>query len=96
MISWLNNDYIKYGTYHSAFNKARIQPGFNTLRIHDLRHSFAAFNINCNVDIYTLKELMGHEDIKVTVNTYGHLYPEKRLVAKEKQGQAILEAGYIF
>lgn len=89
-------DFIKYGTYHSAFNKARIKAGFNKLRIHDLRHSFAAFNINCNVDIYTLKELMGHEDIKVTVNTYGHLYPEKRLVAKEKQEQAILEAGYIF
>jgi hypothetical protein len=30
------------------------------------------------VDIYLVKELMRHDDIKQTANTYGHLYTERK------------------
>ena len=34
--------------------------------------------INKGVDIYTVKEMVGHGNIKTTINTYGDLYPDKR------------------
>lgn len=34
--------------------------------------------INKGVDIYTISQMVGHADIKATINTYGDLYPDKR------------------
>lgn len=54
------------------------------IRIHDLRHSFASFCINNDVPIQILSEYMGHENISITWDTYGHLYPnsQKKLLDK--------------
>ncbi|MGU9502756.1 site-specific integrase [Bacillus paralicheniformis] len=62
-----------YSHYHKKFNEV-----FPELRIHDLRHSYAAYLINKEVDIYLVKELMRHENIKETADTYGHLYVERK------------------
>ncbi len=62
-----------YSHYHKHFKKI-----FPNLRIHDLRHSYASYLINKSVDIYLVKELMRHDDIKQTANTYGHLYTERK------------------
>lgn len=54
------------------------------IRIHDLRHSFASMCINKGVDIQIISEYMGHENISITWDTYGHLYPnsQKKLLDK--------------
>jgi integrase len=62
-----------YSHYHKIYKKV-----FPELRIHDLRHCYASFLINKGVDIYLVKELMRHDDIKQTANTYGHLYTERK------------------
>ena len=42
-------------------------------RFHDLRHTYASYLASSGkVDIYTLKELLGHSDIKMTMR-YAHL-----------------------
>ncbi|MFG0216651.1 tyrosine-type recombinase/integrase [Brevibacillus porteri] len=41
--------------------------------IYDLRHSYAAYLINNGVDIYLVKDLLRHDNIKQTANTYGHI-----------------------
>lgn len=38
---------------------------------------------NKGKDIYLVKELMRHDDIKQTANTYGHLYTERKHEAME-------------
>lgn len=48
------------------------------IRIHDLRHSYVAMLIHKGVDIYTIKEVVDHAKIAMTLDTYGHLYPDKR------------------
>ena len=48
------------------------------IRIHDFRHSYVSMLINKGVDIYTISQMVGHADIKTTINTYGDLYPDKR------------------
>jgi integrase len=47
------------------------------LRIHDLRHSAAALLISQGGHPEAIKRQMGHSSIRVTMDTYGHLYPSE-------------------
>lgn len=52
----------------------------NKVVFHTLRHTFASWLAMAGVDILTIKELMGHSDIKMT-QRYMHLAPEKYTAA---------------
>ena len=52
--------------------------GVKKIRVHDLRHSHCAYLINQGVQPLIIKERLGHKDIKITLNTYGHLYPSEQ------------------
>ncbi len=58
--------------YHSK------KAGVKIIRVHDLRHSHCAYLINQGVQPLIIKERLGHKDIKITLNTYGHLYPSEQ------------------
>jgi integrase len=42
-------------------------------RFHDLRHLTATLLLAEGVDLFTVKEILGHSQISLTANTYGHL-----------------------
>lgn len=50
-------------------------------RIHDLRHSHAAYMISRGVNLYDLRHRLGHESIQTTADVYGHLLPESQIQA---------------
>ena len=52
--------------------------GVKKIRVHDLRHSHASYLINQGVEPLLIKDRLGHKDIKITLNTYGHLYPNQQ------------------
>lgn len=52
--------------------------GVKDIRVHDLRHSHVAYLINQGIEPILIKERLGHRDIKITINTYGHLYPNEQ------------------
>lgn len=52
--------------------------GIKKIRVHDLRHSHVAYLIHHGVQPLIIKERLGHKDIQVTLNTYGHLYPNEQ------------------
>jgi Phage integrase family len=47
-----------------AFKEAKIHPRF---RLYDLRHTFGSRSAMAGVDLATLKELMGHSQISMTL-----------------------------
>lgn len=58
--------------------RACVKSGVKPIRVHDLRHSHVAYLINQGVQPLIIKERLGHRDIKITLNTYGHLYPNQQ------------------
>lgn len=55
-----------------------IKAGVKHIRVHDLRHSHVAYLIDKKVDPLIIKERLGHSNIKITLDTYGHLYPTRQ------------------
>lgn len=58
-----------------TFNRACARIGLDDFRIHDLRHTFAAWCVQQGMPLRTVAELMRHKDIRMTMK-YAHLAPE--------------------
>lgn len=57
------------------FEEAIRRAGIKKIRFHDLRHTYAALCIAARMDPKAIQRTMGHASIKVTFDTYGHLFP---------------------
>jgi integrase len=57
--------------------------GLKNFRLHDCRHHFASRLVQAGVDLYTVKELLGHSEIAMT-EKYSHLAPGNLQSAVEK------------
>ncbi len=58
-----------------AYRKTLEKAGIEDFRFHDLRHTFATRLVQNGVDLYKVKELLGHKTIVMTMR-YAHHYPE--------------------
>lgn len=66
------NKIIEPRTYENIFKSYLKRSGIKETNFHSLRHTFATRCIECGVDIKSLSEILGHSDIKITLNTYVH------------------------
>ena len=58
-------------------NQFAKMAGLPHIRIHDFRHSHASLLVNEGINIQEIARRLGHSDIKMTWNTYSHLYPRE-------------------
>lgn len=59
-------------TYQNKFHKYLQSAGIKKKNFHVLRHTFATNCMNNGVDIKSLSEILGHSDVKITLNRYVH------------------------
>jgi len=61
-----------------GFELAAARAGIDGVTFHDMRHAFASRMIARGIEPVTPAKLMGHEDIRETLNTYSHLWDRVR------------------
>jgi len=61
--------------------------GLPVLTLHEARHSYASYGIAAGLNAKTLSVYMGHANIGITLNLYGHLFP-----GSETEAAGLLDA----
>lgn len=73
MIYVLNkNKPMEPRTYQYKFHNYLRTAGIEKKNFHALRHTFATNCINSGADAKSLSEILGHSDVKITLNRYVH------------------------
>lgn len=73
--------------FHRQWKAARERAGAARLRLHDLRHAYASALIAAGESVKTVQTRLGHASVVVTLDTYGHLWPDS-----DERTRAAIEA----
>lgn len=77
-----DNQGRRFNNVRRSFMSACRCVGIKDFRFHDLRHTFASQLVMAGVDITTVKELLGHKTLTMTLR-YAHLAPAHKMKAVE-------------
>lgn len=77
----------RFDNVQTSWEAVLEDAGIKTFRWHDLRHHFASMLVMNGVDLNTVRELLGHGDIKMTLR-YAHLAPQVKAEAVAKLNRA--------
>ncbi len=80
----------RYGDIQRSFKTACRKSGIRDFHFHDLRHTFASQLVMAGVDLTTIKELLGHKTLTMTLR-YAHLAPSHKVKAVDILDNAINE-----
>ena len=87
-----NKDGSRIQAVKRSFFTALTKSDINNFRFHDLRHTFASHLVMSGVDLNTVRELLGHKSIAMTLR-YSHLSPDhkKRAVDVLSERMTVVE-----
>jgi integrase len=80
----LNGDYYPFATLDQQFKALLKKAGLPPIRFHDLRHSAATLLLTMEVHPKVVQELLGHSQIRMTLDTYSHVLPSMQQEAMKK------------
>ena len=73
--------FLSHRTVYDCFKRIVKSIGMETMRFHDLRHTFAIHALTSGVDAKTLAGILGHTNASFTLDTYTHVTPDMREAA---------------
>ncbi len=91
--TWEENDLVFCNIYGRFLNSQSLFVLFSSLlekaelphmRFHDLRHSAATILLAMGVSAKVVQELLGHSNITMTLNVYGHVLPSMQQEAMNR------------
>lgn len=91
--AWEENDLVFCNIYGRFLNSQSLfvlfssllkKAGLPHMRFHDLRHSAATILLAMGVSAKVVQELLGHSNISLTLNVYGHVLPSMQQDAMDK------------
>ena len=69
--------YLTLGQARYTFGKAvAAVDGCAGVRLHDMRHTCASLAIRSGANVKVVQKLLGHKTATLTLDRYGHLYPD--------------------
>jgi integrase len=68
--------FLKNHEFRKVFDPAATKAGLTGLSPHELRHTCASLAIRSGANIKTVQRLLGHATATMTLDNYGHLYPD--------------------
>lgn len=79
--------WVKICNYDRWWRGWRKRHGFQTLKLHELRHTQATHLLGNGVDVKTVQERLGHSSASITLDTYAHALPENDRKAGDLIGE---------
>lgn len=69
-------EYLDYGSINDKLKHLLVENDLPCVTVHALRHSNASLLINNGVDLKAVSAQLGHCNINITADTYGHIFDE--------------------
>jgi integrase len=79
-VFWQGNEGTRFLDVKKSFASALKRAGIRDFHFHDLRHTFASQLVMAGADLVTVKELLGHKTLAMTMR-YSHIAPGQKVVA---------------
>jgi integrase len=73
------------------FNKLVDRAGVPMIRLHDVRDTYATLSLDAGVDLKIVSDRIGHANVAVTAQIYGHRSTGQDRPAAEKMAGMILD-----
>lgn len=95
---WQENDLVFPTTIGTFSDGPTVTRALKTLleaaglpkqRFHDLRHATASLQLAEGADLFEVKELLGHSQISLTANTYGHMTRKLGTITAARMDRAL-------
>lgn len=86
-----HGDFMCRSTVYDCLQRVAKKAGIGPARVHDLRHTFAAFALEAGVDVRTVQDMLGHATPEFTLRVYAYVNDTMRKTAARKIEVAIGE-----
>lgn len=87
--------YLTLGQARYTFTKAALAVGgMDGVRLHDLRHTCASLAISAGANVKVVQKLLGHKSAVLTLDKYGHLFPDDLDAVADAFDTAAASAAY--